>query len=118
MVKRAWSPFLMWVMVIWLYGILSIAASSKSNGTTSLCDGSIEDCLLDSWLPTISSSNFRRVLDNNHLDFNTPKTQNADKTPFDSTPGGYKDGGAAHEKGQPRCGDINKRNCHYVDSSS
>ncbi|KAG4922751.1 hypothetical protein HKD37_18G052156 [Glycine soja] len=56
--------FLMWVMVhLSISGVLS-----KSNHTTTslLCDGSVEDCLhvhhLDSQLPTISSSHFRRIL--------------------------------------------------------
>ncbi|KAG5001211.1 hypothetical protein JHK87_022283 [Glycine soja] len=67
MKKQASSTFLMWVMVISLHAHLIIAAVSKSNGTISVCDGSVEDCLnvvhLDSeLLPTISSSHFRRIL--------------------------------------------------------
>ncbi|KAH1156354.1 hypothetical protein GLYMA_18G270300v4 [Glycine max] len=66
MKKQASTFFLMWLMVISLQTHITIAALSKSNGTISLCDGSVEDCLnvdhLDSQLPTISSSHFRRIL--------------------------------------------------------
>ncbi|BAT83252.1 hypothetical protein VIGAN_04037300 [Vigna angularis var. angularis] len=106
----------MWVMVIWLYGLLSIATSSKSNGTTSLCDASVEDCLLDSWLPTISSSHFRRVLVDN-LQFPTTNTAKPDETPFKSTSEGYKNGGPTRKKGPSQCPDTYSRPCHDVNSS-
>ncbi|WVZ05087.1 hypothetical protein V8G54_018433 [Vigna mungo] len=109
MKKRAWSPLVMWVMVIWLYGLLSIAASSKSNGTTSLCDASVEDCLLDSWLPTISSSHFRRVLDDKDK-YSSLKTGNRNKPAaiIDPATGRYKNSGPGAGPGQPSC-----RNAYY-----
>lgn len=59
MKKPSSTPFLIWVMVITLHAHLSIAAASNSNESTSLCDGSLKDCLmvhqLDSQFPTITT---------------------------------------------------------------
>ncbi|XP_027928206.1 uncharacterized protein LOC114184968 [Vigna unguiculata] len=58
-------PLVMWILVIY-HCVAAVSVMSMSNVTTSLCDGSLEDCLnvihLDSQLPTISSSHFRRIL--------------------------------------------------------
>ncbi|XP_014497545.1 uncharacterized protein LOC106759047 [Vigna radiata var. radiata] len=67
MKKKASTRLLMWVMIC-LNAYLIIAAVSllESNDSTSVCNGSVEDCLrlhhLDSQLPTVSSSHFRRIL--------------------------------------------------------
>ncbi|TKY65068.1 hypothetical protein E2542_SST07923 [Spatholobus suberectus] len=64
--KRAAIPYLMWFVVILLHAYLSIADPAKTNDTTSVCDGSVHDCLiarhLDPEFPTITSSHFGRML--------------------------------------------------------
>ncbi|CAJ1834192.1 unnamed protein product [Sphenostylis stenocarpa] len=71
----------MWVMVIYL-SIAAVSVMSNSNGTTPLCDGSVEDCLnvhhLDSQLPTVSSSHLRRILDQTAKEV-VPGTMNPSK---------------------------------------
>ncbi|KAG5026475.1 hypothetical protein AAZX31_08G243000 [Glycine max] len=121
--------FLMWVMVIWLHAHLSIAAElSKSNDTdtaseSSVCDGSVEDCLnnvhrLDSeLLPTISSSHFRRILAGgaNKVVFDTLKSAAF----LCTTINGYRRCGARVPPGgiPNRCANKGSflRNCHKID---
>ncbi|XP_047162688.1 uncharacterized protein LOC124832514 [Vigna umbellata] len=67
MKKQASSRLLMWVMIcLQVYLIIAAVSLSESNDSTSVCNGSVEDCLrlhhLDSQLPTVSSSHFRRIL--------------------------------------------------------
>ena len=113
---------LMWVMVhLRISGVLS-----KSNHTTTttslLCDGSVEDCLnvhhLDSQLPTISSTHFRRILAGEKCcrgNTQTAGTGDPNNPNFCSTATGYRKCGAATDPGQPnRCADPNAfhRGCH------
>ncbi|XP_047152349.1 uncharacterized protein LOC124824033 [Vigna umbellata] len=67
MKKQASTRFLMYVMIsLHIYLINAAVSLSESNDSTSVCNGSVEDCLsvhhLDSQLPTVSSSHFRRIL--------------------------------------------------------
>ncbi|KAG4937505.1 hypothetical protein JHK85_052424 [Glycine max] len=95
---------------------------SKSNHTTTttslLCDGSVEDCLnvhhLDSQLPTISSTHFRRILagSNNQVTEGTSDPAHPALCPSSH---GYVKCGAATDPGQPnRCADNDAfyRPCH------
>ncbi|KAG4378096.1 hypothetical protein GLYMA_18G270051v4 [Glycine max] len=83
--------FLMWVMVhLSISGVLS-----KSNHTTTslVCDGSVENCLivhhLDSQLPTISSSHFRRILAEGSCPSPTGGTSNPGNAAACSGPSGH-----------------------------
>ncbi|WVZ05872.1 hypothetical protein V8G54_019218 [Vigna mungo] len=67
MKKQASTRLLMWVMIcLHAYLIIAAVSLSESNDSTSVCNGSVEDCLrlhhLDSQLPTVSSSHFQRML--------------------------------------------------------
>ncbi|QCE12701.1 hypothetical protein DEO72_LG10g3949 [Vigna unguiculata] len=67
MKKQGSTRFLMWVMIcVHVYLVIAAVSLSESNDSTSVCNGSVEDCLtlhhLDSQLPTVSSSHFRRML--------------------------------------------------------
>ncbi|BAT83258.1 hypothetical protein VIGAN_04038300 [Vigna angularis var. angularis] len=67
MKKQASTRLLMWVMIcLQVYLIIAAVSLSESNDSTSVCNGSLEDCLrlyhLDSQLPTVSSSHFQRML--------------------------------------------------------
>ncbi|XP_022635267.1 uncharacterized protein LOC111241467 [Vigna radiata var. radiata] len=57
----------MWIMIcLHAYLIIAAVSLSESNDSSSVCNGSVEDCLrlhhLDSQLPTVSSSHFQRML--------------------------------------------------------
>ncbi|XP_027930150.1 uncharacterized protein LOC114186294 [Vigna unguiculata] len=64
MKKQGSTRFLMWVMIcVHVYLVIAAVSLSESNDSTSVCNGSVEDCHhLDSQLPTVSSSHFRRIL--------------------------------------------------------
>ncbi|BAT83261.1 hypothetical protein VIGAN_04038600 [Vigna angularis var. angularis] len=67
MKRQASTRLLMWVMIcLQVYLIIAAVSLSESNDSTSVCNGSVEDCLrlhhLDSQLPTVSSSHFQRML--------------------------------------------------------
>lgn len=125
MKKRSSTSFVVWVIVgIWLHAHVSIGAmsSSKSNDTTSVCDGSVEDCLivhhnLDSQLPTISSDRVSRMLADGSKYAPTLKTGNKHGTPFCSTKNGYKDCSAIAD-GKIHCQEVTNRACHYNDKWS
>ncbi|KAH1156345.1 hypothetical protein GLYMA_18G269800v4 [Glycine max] len=99
---------LMWVMVhLSISGVLS-----KSNHTTTsvLCDGSVEDCLhvhhLDSQLPTISSSHFRRILAEGSCPSGTGGTSNPGPAACSGLSGHYVSNGAKPGPGtDSRCAD-------------
>ncbi|RZB53900.1 uncharacterized protein LOC114395833 [Glycine soja] len=109
---------LMWVMVhLSISGVLS-----KSNHTTTsvVCDGSVEDCLnvhhLDSQLPTISSTHFRRILAG-VINPVTALTNNPATSAGCPSSHGYVKCGAATGSGQDsRCADKNAyyKPCHYI----
>lgn len=114
MKKPSLTSFVVWViMVIWLHAHVSIGAmSSKANDTISLCDGSVEDCLivhhhLDSPLPTISSSHLRRILDGSGTYRGHPilRTPNPARPTFDNgdDAGGYRQHGVPRPPGKPPC---------------
>ncbi|XP_020233055.1 uncharacterized protein LOC109813301 [Cajanus cajan] len=124
MKKRTSTVFLMWVMGICLHAHISIAAVSKSNGTTAHCDGSVEECLIvhhmDSQLPTISSSNFRRILVT--LDQRVVGHAGKANKPFSDCKylsGGYIKCGASVGSGTDNhCAEANyDRLCHNVNPS-
>ncbi|KAL2329828.1 hypothetical protein Fmac_017409 [Flemingia macrophylla] len=118
--KRASTPFLMWLVVILLHAHLhlSIEAVSKSNDSTSECDGSVEECLnlnihhLDSQLPTISTSHLSRILAEANK-YSSLKSEISKSPSFCSNNNGYKDCLASYQ-GSSTCNDIHKRDCHYV----
>ncbi|KOM36773.1 hypothetical protein LR48_Vigan03g015400 [Vigna angularis] len=64
--KRAHISGVMWLLIIFVNACLSISDPAKTNDTTSVCDGSLEECLnhrhLDSEFPTIAASHLARML--------------------------------------------------------
>ncbi|KAL2329831.1 hypothetical protein Fmac_017412 [Flemingia macrophylla] len=117
------TMLVMCVMVIWFDAHLSIAQvfEWESNGTTSWCDGSVEECLinlnihhLDSQLPTISTSHLSRILADKTDKYSSLRTQNGDNPAFCSTNTGYIDCLANYKRSSKRCEEIYKRDCHFV----
>lgn len=132
MKKRASTILLlMWVMVIY-HCVAAVSGMSKSNVTTSLCDGSVEDCLnaihLDSQLPTISSSHFRRILAQNdkqvtdNLQTSDQATKCRDINKFYRKCGANTNPGldkiCAHEQFNRNCPNINPQSQWSLKSSS
>ncbi|KAL2329832.1 hypothetical protein Fmac_017413 [Flemingia macrophylla] len=119
--KASTISTLLVIMVIWFDAHLSIAQvlEWESNGTTSECDGSVEECLnlnihhLDSQLPTISTSHLSRILAETD-GYSSLHTLNGDNPAFCSTNTGYKNCLADPRSSKVRCQEPTKRDCHYV----
>ncbi|QCE12705.1 hypothetical protein DEO72_LG10g3954 [Vigna unguiculata] len=64
--KRANISGVMWLVIILVQACLSISDPAKTNDTTHVCDGSLQECLnaryLDSEFPTIAGSHIARML--------------------------------------------------------
>lgn len=64
--KRPHISGVLWVVIIFVNAYLSFSGPAKTNDITSVCDGSLEECLnarhLDSEFPTIVASHLARML--------------------------------------------------------
>ncbi|QCE12702.1 hypothetical protein DEO72_LG10g3950 [Vigna unguiculata] len=64
--KRTHVSGVMWLVIILVNAYLGISETAKTNDTTSVCDGSLQECLnaghLDSEFPTIAASHLARML--------------------------------------------------------
>ncbi|WVZ05083.1 hypothetical protein V8G54_018429 [Vigna mungo] len=90
--KRAHFSGVMWLLIIFVNAYLSFSGPAKTNDTTSVCDGSLQECLnarhLDSEFPTIAASHIARML--GEINSKTLKTTDR-KPPCDIRNGRYRD---------------------------
>ncbi|KAK7374635.1 hypothetical protein VNO80_08072 [Phaseolus coccineus] len=112
--KRAHISGVMWLLIFLVQAFLSISDLAKTNDTTSVCDGSLQECLnarhLDTQFPTVSSSHFARMLAQADT-----KTANFDdrKMSCPIRENRYKDCYPPMQPGnvQQRCDELFKRDC-------
>ncbi|BAT83254.1 hypothetical protein VIGAN_04037800 [Vigna angularis var. angularis] len=109
--KRAQISGVMWLLIILVQAYLSISVLAKTKDTTSVCDGSLQECLnarhRDSEFPTIAASHLARML----VESNTSNTgERGAFCPIRNNR--YIDCFPLYSKPpKERCGEVYKRSC-------